>query len=156
MDQIVDISLPTVIICLGIFFVIFIFRYVAKQVWNATQNTIVRGIITWAGTKWLPLWPVVIGSLIVRFVPNAPVPQMIQDLAVERNITWTIYGAFCGLISGAVVKGIKQLLEKKGIKVDLAEANSDLDKDPIIDIHEEVKILELEEGVDRSEDDAIK
>lgn len=125
MDQIVDITLPTALICLGVYFVVLFFQYVARKVWASTKNKTVRWAIKWVGTMWLPLWPIAIGAAGARFVPSIPMPKMILELSPDRGITWTIYGAFCGLISVAVVKAIKQLLEKKGIDLempDLAEA----------------------------------
>lgn len=121
MDQITDIGLPTTLICLGIYFVVLFFQYVARRVWAATPNKIVRGIIKWVGTMWLPLWPIALGAVGVRFIPNIPMPKMILDLAPEPGVTWTIYGAFCGMICMAVVKGIKQYLEKKGIDLEMPD-----------------------------------
>jgi hypothetical protein len=121
MDQITDVGIGTAIICLGIYFVILFFQYVARRVWAATPNKIVRGIIKWVGTMWLPLWPIALGAVGVRYIPNIPVPDMIKNLSPEPGITWTIYGAFCGMICMAVVKGIKQALEKKGISLDMPD-----------------------------------
>jgi hypothetical protein len=70
---------------------------------------------------WLPLWPIAIGAMGVRYIPSIPIPDMILKLAPEPSITWAIYGAFCGLISTAVVKGIKQALEKKGIDLEMPD-----------------------------------
>jgi hypothetical protein len=121
MEQITDIGLPAAIICLGVYFIILFFQYIARKVWAATPNKIVRGVIKWVGTMWLPLWPIIIGTMLVRYVPSIPIPKLITDLSPERGITWSIYGAFCGMISMAVVKAIKQLLEKKGINLEISD-----------------------------------
>ena len=121
MEQITDISLSTSLICLGIYFVVLFFQYGAGKVWAAASNKIVRGIIKWVGTMWLPLWPIVIGAAGVRLIPSIPMPKMITDIAPEPGVTWTIYGAFCGMICMAVVKGIKQALEKKGIDLNIPD-----------------------------------
>ena len=61
MDQLTNIGLHTAIICLGIYFIIYIARYVATKVWISTSNKWVRGSIKWVGTMWLPIWPLLIG-----------------------------------------------------------------------------------------------
>ena len=121
MEQITDITLATSLICLGIYFVVLFFQYVAGKVWAATPNKFVRGTIKWVGTMWLPLWPIILGGAGVRLIPGIPMPKMITDIAPEPGITWTIYGAFCGMICMAVVKGIKQALEKKGINLEIPD-----------------------------------
>lgn len=125
MEQLTDVGLSTGLICLGIYFVVLFFQYVARKIWAATSNKIVRGVIKWVGSMWLPLWPIAIGAVAVRFIPSIPLPKMITGIAPEPGVAWTIYGAFCGMICMAVVKGIKHYLEKKGINIavpDLAEA----------------------------------
>lgn len=121
MEQITDIWLSTAIICLGVYFVILFFQYAAQKAWVILPNKIVRGIIKWVGSMWLPLWPIMIGSVGVRYIPNIPLPKMILNLAPNPGITWTIYGAFCGFICTAVVKGIKHALEKKGIDLSASD-----------------------------------
>ena len=121
MDQLTDIGLHTAIICLGIFFVVYIARYVASRVWTATANKWVRGTIKWVGTMWLGIWPLIIGWFMLHFVSGIPVPDMIKDLVGSHphSPVLGIYGMFCGMISAGVVKSINSALEKKGIDVTL-------------------------------------
>ena len=133
MEQLTDISLSTAIICLGIYFVVLIARYVAAKVWTATSNKWVRGAIKWVGTMWLPIWPIIIGWLILHFVDGIPLPEAIKNLVGDHphSPVLGIYGMFCGMICMAVVKWIKDILAKKGIDVtihDPAEAVLEADR----------------------------
>lgn len=121
MNQLTDIGLHTAIICLGIYFIIYIARYVATKVWIATANKYVRGSIKWVGTMWLPIWPLAIGWFMLHFVSGIPVPDMILDLVGDHphSPVLGIYGMFCGMISTGVVKAVNSALEKKGIDVTL-------------------------------------
>ena len=121
MEQLTDIGLSTGILCLGIYFVILIFQYVASKVWIATANKWVRGTIKWVGTMWLPIWPIIIGWFMLHFVDGLPLPEAIKNLVGDHphSPVLGIYGAFCGMISAAVVKGIKNALKKKGIDVSI-------------------------------------
>jgi hypothetical protein len=123
MKQLTDISLSTAVICLGIYFIVVIARFVASKVWAATDNKWVRGTIKWVGTMWIPIWPIIIGSLMVRYVDGIPIPDAIKELVGDhpRSPVLGIYGAFCGLISMAVVKQVKDALAKKGIDVSIAD-----------------------------------
>ena len=119
MEQLLDIGIPTAIICLGIYFVIYIAQYVATKVWVATDNKWVRGTIKWVGTMWLPIWPLAIGWFMLHFVDGIPVPDIITELLGEHpnSPVLGIYGMFCGMISTGVVKATRTALEKKGIDV---------------------------------------
>lgn len=121
MEQLTDIGLHTAIICLGIYFVVHIARTVASKVWIATKNKWVRGTIKWAGTMWLPLWPLIVGWFMLHFVGGIPVPDMIKDLVGDHphSPVLGIYGMFCGMISTGVVKAVNSALEKRGIDVTL-------------------------------------
>lgn len=121
MGQLTDIGLSTAIICLGVYFIVFLARYIATKAWIATKNKWVRGTIKWVGSMWLTIWPIIIGWFMLHFVSGIPVPEMIQNLVGDHphSPVLGIYGAFCGMISGAVVKAVKKVLEKKGIDVTL-------------------------------------
>ena len=118
MDQITDIVLPTTIACFGVFFIVFIIDYVTNQIWVNNEDPRVRAVIKWTWTVWTPLWPVFIGGF-GGLIEELPVPGMIKALGPTPGLVSVIYGAFCGLISLAVVKQVKHALEQKGIDVKL-------------------------------------
>lgn len=118
MDQIIDITVPTAIACLGVFFIMMIIEAITNQIWVSSDNSKVRAVIKWVWTVWTPIWPVVIGGA-GGFIKDLPMPEMIKALGPTPGLTSVIYGAFCGMISLAVVKQIKYALEQKGIDVTL-------------------------------------
>lgn len=124
MDQILDITLPTAIACLGIFFIVYIVDFITDKIWASTSKPWIRSVIKWAWTIWLPLWPIAIGGA-GGMMKGLPLPAAVVALGPAPGLVSVIYGAFCGMISMAVVKQIKAALEKKGIDVqipDLGEA----------------------------------
>jgi len=124
MDQVLDIGLPTAIACLGIFFIIYIVDFVTDKVWTNVSRPWIRSAIKWTWTMWLPLWPIILGGA-GGLISGLPLPEAVKGLGPVPGLSSVIYGAFCGMISTAVVKQIKVALEKKGIDVevpDLGEA----------------------------------
>ena len=124
MEQIIEISLPTAIICFGVFFIVLFIDFILAKIWMNTNNTNIRSTIKWVWTMWLPLWPIVLGIGVI-FINGIPMPIEIAELGPVPGPSSIIYGAFCGLIAMAVVKAIKHALEKKGIDItipDLDEA----------------------------------
>ena len=69
---------------------------------------------------WLPLWPIVFGGL-GGISKSMPLPEMIAKLGSQPGPVSIIYGAFCGMISMAVVKAIKHAAEQKGIDVEIPD-----------------------------------
>lgn len=120
MDQILDITLPTAIACLGIFFIVYIIDFITDKIWTATSRPEVRAVIKWTWTMWLPLWPIFLGGA-GGIISGLPLPESVKALGPAPGLVSVIYGAFCGLISMAVVKQIKVALEKKGIDVEIAD-----------------------------------
>lgn len=120
MDQIVNIAVPTAVVCLGIFFVILFIDFILARIWSITSNVKIRETIKWVWTMWLPLWPIALGA-VEGTMKSMPLPDMIAKLGSDPGPVSVTYGAFCGLISMAVVKAIKHALEQKGIDVDIPD-----------------------------------
>lgn len=120
MDQLVAIGVPTGIACLGVFFIVMFVDFVTAKVWTLTSNKWVRGSIKWVWTMWLPLWPIAIGGL-GGILKGMPLPDAVSSLGPYPGPVSVIYGAFCGMISMAVVKAIKHALEQKGIDVEIPD-----------------------------------
>jgi len=116
MEQLIDIGLPTAIASLGVFFVVLFVDYILNKIWTYTSKDWVRASIKWSWTIWAPLWPIAIGAS-GGFIKGLPMPEMVAKLGHVPGLVSVIYGAFCGMISMAVVKQIKFALEKKGIDV---------------------------------------
>lgn len=120
MDQIVDIGLPTAIACLGVFFIVLFVDYILNKIWTYTSKAWVRAVIKWTWTMWAPLWPIALGAG-GGLVKGLPMPEAVAKLGHVPGLVSVIYGAFCGMISMAVVKQIKFALEKKGIDVSIPD-----------------------------------
>ena len=122
MEQIIEISLPTAIVCFGVFFIVLFIDFILAKIWTNTNKVKVRSIIKWAWTMWIPLWPIVIGAG-SSFIKGIPMPIEILKFGSVPGPASVIYGAFCGLISMAVVKAVKHALEKKGIDINIPDLN---------------------------------
>jgi len=120
MNQITDIGLPITIVCLGVFFIVLFVDYILNKIWTHTSRNWVRASIKWTWTMWAPLWPIALGAG-SGMLKDLPIPEAVAKLGHVPGLVSIIYGAFCGMISTAVVKQVKFALEKKGIDISIPD-----------------------------------
>ena len=106
------ISLQTVILCVTIFMIMTIGRIVADRL-KLLDKSKLNMFIKWGGTMWLPLWPLIIGIVLVH-LPSMPLHP---KLAVLHGMPKHMFGAFAGMCSAGLITQVSHLLYKMGVEV---------------------------------------
>jgi hypothetical protein len=116
MKDFVDItmSFQTVILCVTAFMVVTIGRIIGSRL-HKSGNKKVQMVVTWVGTMWLPLWPLIIGALLTM-TPGMPLHPKLAEYGAFPKM---MFGAFCGMISTGVIAQVHHMLSKLGVDVNI-------------------------------------
>lgn len=125
-------SFQTVVLVVAVFMLMTIARIVSARVRKLTSNKFVLGFLKYAGTMWLPLWPIVLGMVLV-FTPTMPIHP---ELAAVEGMPKALFGAFVGMLNAGLVTALTHVLDKLGIKVNIPGLLSTKSKD---DAHSSAK-----------------
>jgi len=107
-------SFQTAILCVTAFMAVTIGRMVGIRL-SKLHNKKIDLFVKWFGTMWLPLWPLVIGSLLT-INQGVHLHPKLAELGLFPRM---MFGAFCGMISTGIITQIQHMLAKLGVDINI-------------------------------------